>query len=159
MAQTILRCTAALQSLWQSLIFFCGNDGLRGRLGPAIFWACRSRREMRRAMDWQLAKELRDEGFPQRPPYVVNPDDPGDRAAVPDLLQLYDACQGVLRCVLPAGDGWIAIGPWIGEGKDLAEAVARLWLLHAGCSGSVKPSPGRARGGGARRRRTPKRSR
>jgi hypothetical protein len=77
-----------------------------------------------------LAKELRDAGFPQLPcqEFAADPDDPEQIAAVPDLLQLYEQCKGELRAVV-GGVRWYAIGHGIvGEGDNLAEAMARLWL-------------------------------
>ena len=83
-------------------------------------------------MDYCLARELKEAGFPQAPreSCVADPKNPGDIAAVPDVPRLYLECEGELRAVARGGDRWFAIGHEIvGEGASLAEALARLWLL------------------------------
>jgi len=83
-------------------------------------------------MDWELAKELREAGFPQQPrhDFVADPENPED-ATVPDLPQLVDACCDFLGGFSRGDDCWRAHAraPFC-EGETLAEAVARLWLLH-----------------------------
>ena len=45
-------------------------------------------------MDWELAKELREAGFPQQPRHdsVADPENPEDVATVPDLPRLVNPC-------------------------------------------------------------------
>ena len=82
-------------------------------------------------MDWQIAKELRDAGYPQRiGAYFVNPLNHADRAAAPDLDDLTQECRGFLRSLAQEPGGWLAIGQSIGTGRTVEEAVARLWLLR-----------------------------
>jgi hypothetical protein len=84
-------------------------------------------------MDWELAKELREAGFPQEPRHdsVADPENPEDVATVPDLPQLVDACCDFLGGFSRGDDCWRAHAhaPFC-EGETLAEAVARLWLLR-----------------------------
>jgi hypothetical protein len=93
-------------------------------------------------MDYTLARQLKQAGFPQTPrdSCVADPDNPGEIAAVPDIPQLYDLCEGELRCLAKDRDRWFAIGHEIvGEGASLAEALARLWLLRI--RRGAQPSP------------------
>ena len=84
-------------------------------------------------MDWELAKELREAGFPQEPrhDFVADPENPEDVATVPDLPQLVDACGDFLGGFARGDDCWRAHAraPFC-EGDTLVEAVARLWLLR-----------------------------
>ncbi len=84
-------------------------------------------------MDWELAKELREAGFPQQPRHdlVADPENPEDVATVPTLPQLVDACCDFLGGFSRGDDCWRAHAraPFC-EGDTLAEAVARLWLLR-----------------------------
>src|SRR5688572_32210535 len=84
-------------------------------------------------MDWELAKELREAGFPQEPRHdlVADPQNPADVATVPDLPQLVDACCDFLGGFSRGDDCWRAHAraPFC-EGETLVEAVARLWLLR-----------------------------
>ena len=84
-------------------------------------------------MDWELAKELREAGFPQEPrhDFVADPQNPEDVATVPDLPQLVDACCDFLGGFSRGDDCWRAHAraPFC-EGDTPAEAVARLWLLR-----------------------------
>jgi hypothetical protein len=84
-------------------------------------------------MDWELAKELREAGFPQQPrhDFVGDPQNPEDVATVPDLPQLVEACCDFLGGFSRGDDCWRAHAraPFC-EGDTLAEAVARLWLLR-----------------------------
>src|SRR5688572_21448270 len=84
-------------------------------------------------MDWELAKELREAGFPQQPRHdvVADPENPEDVATVPDLPQRVDACCDFLGGFSRGDDCWRAHAraPFC-EGDTLAEAVARLWLLR-----------------------------
>jgi hypothetical protein len=83
-------------------------------------------------MDYTLARQLKEAGFPQAPrdDFISDPNNPGEIARVPDLPQLYDLCEGELRALAKDRDRWFAIGHEIvGEGASLAEALARLWLL------------------------------
>ena len=84
-------------------------------------------------MDWELAKELREAGFPQQPRhgFVADPENPEDVATVPDLPQLVDACGNFLGGFSRGDDCWRADAraPFC-EGGTLAEAVARRWLLR-----------------------------
>ena len=78
-----------------------------------------------------LARELRQHGFPQEPRQesVANPDDPTDIAAVPTLISLVDACGEHLRGIIHGGDTWFAVGWGMnGEGDNVTDAVARLWM-------------------------------
>src|SRR5688572_10768054 len=84
-------------------------------------------------MDWELAKELREAGFPQQPRHdvVADPENPEDVATVPDLPQRVDACCDFLGGFSRGDDCWRAHAraPFC-EGDTLVEAVARLWLLR-----------------------------
>src|SRR5688500_16531697 len=84
-------------------------------------------------MDRELAKELREAGFPQEPrhDFVADPENPQDVATVPDLPQLVDACCDLLGGFSRGDDCWRAHAraPFC-EGDTLAAAVARLWLLR-----------------------------
>ncbi len=105
-----------------------GCAGACGRQNPPL--ACRSGRR-RLKIDYALAKELRDAGFPQLPcrEFAADPENPEKIVAAPDLLQLYEECKGELRATVGGVDRWYAIGHGIvGEGDNLAEAMARLWL-------------------------------
>ena len=54
-------------------------------------------------MDWELAKELREAGFPQEPrqDFVADPENPENVATVPNLRQLVDACGDFLGGFAP----------------------------------------------------------
>src|SRR5688572_19357809 len=96
-------------------------------------------------MDYTLARQLKEAGFPQAPrdDFVADPNNPGEMARVPDLPQLYDQCEGELRALAKDRDRWFAIGHEIvGEGASLVEALARLWLLK---ERRASPSPTRSR--------------
>src|SRR5687768_3342610 len=95
---------------------------------------CRSCRETWDCvMHWELAKELREAGFPQEPrhDFVADPKNPEDVPTVPNLPQLVDACCDFLGGFSRGDDCWRAHAraPFC-EGDTLAEAVARLWLLR-----------------------------
>src|SRR5687768_16359991 len=100
-------------------------------------------------MDWELAKELREAGFPQQPRHdvVADPENPEDVATVPDLPQRVDACCDFLGGFSRGDDCWRAHAraPFC-EGDTLAEAVARLWLLR---ERSARRSAQRCRGSGS----------
>ena len=99
-------------------------------------------------MDFWLARELKEAGFPQRPrdDFISDPNNPGEIARGPDLPQLYDRCEGELRALAKDRDRWFAIGHEIvGEGATLPEALARLWLLK-----ERRASPSPLAGEGAR---------
>lgn len=86
-------------------------------------------------MDYQLARSLKDAGFPQKhglegiledsqnplPPYI------------PTLSELIEECGDTeFFDVIKYSDGWIASDHYMrGEGKNPSEAVANLYLaLH-----------------------------
>ena len=92
-------------------------------------------------MDYKLAKALRDAGFPQQGKggSIIDPDlivaRRGDRAYVPTLEELIEACGEQFESLVRYSDGtYRACGRDGAEGlQDIAsvsstEAVARLWL-------------------------------
>jgi hypothetical protein len=91
-------------------------------------------------MDYALAKELKDAGFPQsgshQHGHFLNHNESGEQVYVPTLEELIEAC-GLDFLQLQAHNhpldthkkwtAW-AITPDTGEGDTSAEAVGRLWL-------------------------------
>jgi hypothetical protein len=105
-------------------------------------------------MDYELAKELEDAGFPQggQGSFVVPPDKivvrREDRVYCPTLSELIEACGGHFGILQRIGlTKWIAHGaptdarPFYGDatGSSAEEAVARLWLALI----KMSPAPGR----------------
>ena len=86
-------------------------------------------------MDYALAKELKEAGFPQaQHELVADPQNPEKVAAVPDLAALHAACGEELRALAQGAGPFFAIGRGIvGEGATEAEALARLWLAAKNC--------------------------
>jgi len=94
-------------------------------------------------MNYELAKQLKDAGFPQRDADWYTSDGQwipeNEREYIPTLSELIEACgehfYGLLRGV---GDGWQAGESWnydffdlnktICDGSTPEEAVAKLWL-------------------------------
>jgi hypothetical protein len=94
-------------------------------------------------MDYELAKQLKDAGFPQKEPNafvgIVNASqgDEHGRAYFPTLEELLEACgdrELVLSKRIVEADKeyeWRAVVPYpnpVGFGSTPTEAVARLWL-------------------------------
>ena len=97
-------------------------------------------------MNYELAKELKDAGFPQKHPYwdsevefcpdCIEDADTGDASHCPSLSKLIEACGQDFRDLTLHSDGrWIskggkkAFGKWrLVNGRTPEEAVARLWL-------------------------------
>jgi hypothetical protein len=92
-------------------------------------------------MQYDLAKQLRDAGFPQsgNGRWIGPPDKivwrSGDRAYVPTLEELIAACGRNFIALSALGDdggGWCAMGTGFRVGtiedKSPSEAVAKLWL-------------------------------
>ena len=97
-------------------------------------------------MNYDLAKQLRDAGFPQGgkggrafPPDAVLAR-MTDRVYLPTLSDLIEACGEIFQALRhPAQGGWQAFsvieragGMEIGIGETPDEAVARLWLTLRG---------------------------
>jgi hypothetical protein len=94
------------------------------------------------SIDYTLANELKDAGFPQggKGRWLVDPRQivarGGDRAYVPTLEELIEACgenfawlhQSVKSKKWTAQDFIYDDGPPSGQGSTPTEAVARLWL-------------------------------
>ena len=91
-------------------------------------------------MDYKLAKQLKDAGFPKLQTMCTVGKFPHDekdcngRDEVPTLSELIDACGDDLRCLNNLSDmnRWDAIGAdsleLIGEGVTPEESVAKLYL-------------------------------
>ena len=97
-------------------------------------------------MDYELAKELKDAGFPQNGTggWTYAPDKlvtrPTDRVYVPTLEELIEACAERFAGLDRQGKGWRATGIMVAgdlnrhetliplDGATHSEAVARLWL-------------------------------
>ena len=91
-------------------------------------------------MNYELAKRLKDAGFPQGGDGVWDGGN-GTIATqksmvyVPTLSELLEACGDEFRVVEKDGNGWLASGLWDDQfghepekGKTPEEAVANLWL-------------------------------
>jgi hypothetical protein len=102
-------------------------------------------------MNYQLARELKDAGFPQagNGRWTGDPNklvwESGDRVYVPTLEELIERCRRDLESLSQelslAGDEWIAStfggsDSKSARGKTPAEAVARLWLALYGDTGA-----------------------
>ena len=98
-------------------------------------------------MDYALAKELKEAGFPQAQSEVIaNPENAAEVAAVPGLAALHAACSEELRALAQGAGPFFAIGRGIvGEGATEAEALARLWLAASNracpACGAARPEP------------------
>jgi len=93
-------------------------------------------------MNYELAKQLKDNGFPDI--NICTRTDDHEKAGCkecffecfPTLSELIEACGDGLRGILKVNDSWIAgqifeygvLGGIIGNGKTPEEAVAKLWL-------------------------------
>jgi hypothetical protein len=86
-------------------------------------------------MNYELAKQLKDAGFPQREPNgfpgILNPD--GDKDVYyPTLAELIEACPTPLQLTIMP-NGFVQVC-WLGEAglcchyPNAEEAVAKLWL-------------------------------
>jgi hypothetical protein len=84
-------------------------------------------------MDWELAKELREAGFPQQPRHesVADPENPTGRGDGPGPPPTRRRLLRFLGGFSRRDDCWRALAraPFC-EGDTLVEAVARLWLLR-----------------------------
>jgi hypothetical protein len=85
-------------------------------------------------MNYELAKKLKDAGFPQQPvpflPLANNSPETMDLLTYPTLEELIEACGEGFTTLIRSFEGevWLADGE---EGKTAIEAVANLWLeLH-----------------------------
>ena len=85
-------------------------------------------------MKYELAKELKDGGFPQNPfhhPGMYSYETKGGegRAYAPTLEELIEACGESFEMFDRFGKGWRAVGAnSTAYGATPTEAVARLWL-------------------------------
>jgi hypothetical protein len=97
-------------------------------------------------MDYELARELRDAGFPQGTkgtwtyPLDALVTRSADRIYVPTLEELVEVCGDWIIKIEKAQNGWNVFGvragtspsdtdvTFIGVGKSLTVGVARLWL-------------------------------
>ena len=92
-------------------------------------------------MDYELAKELKDAGFPQagKGKWIGPPDAlrwrSGNRVYVPTLSELIEACGDQFISLTKDVTGWFALGDPRNDysrqetvGLTPEEAVARLWL-------------------------------
>jgi hypothetical protein len=90
-------------------------------------------------MDHTLAKELKDAGFPQggNGRWIIDPNlivvRRGDRAYIPTLEELIEACGDDFSAMNKYRDHWVAAFGFAetyenATGAMPTEAVARLWL-------------------------------
>jgi hypothetical protein len=89
-------------------------------------------------MDYTLAKELKDAGFPQHRDCTANDcfNTQGQDACAPTLSELIEACGDISMSLGKYTEGaypegrksYAWYGPAHGSGMTLDEAVARLWL-------------------------------
>ena len=89
------------------------------------------------AMDYELAKELEDAGFPPggKGGFVASPDKVvvrrEDRVYCPTLSELIAACGDQFHSLIRTDNGWDAAAnffPRRVHGTTPEEAIARLWL-------------------------------
>lgn len=88
-------------------------------------------------MTYELAKKLKEAGFPQDGKgmwYADNPNGEGDAVYSPTLSELIEACENKLW-MLERIDGvaweaypYVSVGKGSELGKTPEEAVAKLWL-------------------------------
>jgi hypothetical protein len=94
--------------------------------------SCPSKTEM----NYELAKQLNDAGFPQggKGAWTFPPQNlvarSADRIYVPTLSELIEACSDGAFMLLTKGDGvWAAtVNGKLAEGPTAEEAVAKIWL-------------------------------
>lgn len=85
-------------------------------------------------MNYDLAKELKDAGFPQiesEAPTGIG-DGKGNACRLPTLSELIEACGDSFHALGHIGKEWQAVannGLMRNEAKTPEEAVARLWLV------------------------------
>ena len=87
-------------------------------------------------MHYELAKELKEAGFPTKMECVktikadtLNPECIEERAILPTLSELIEAIGNDLKCLENQRPGWLAASyDGYEEGKTPLIAVARLWL-------------------------------
>lgn len=94
-------------------------------------------------MNYELAKKLKDAGYPQKGsahPLVLNPPGPppkgiysSESAINPTLEELIDACGDYLGDITKTDEGWYTNAENAGnypqsDGSTPSEAVANLWL-------------------------------
>lgn len=85
-------------------------------------------------MNYELALELKDSGFPNSEEWVENPTHESLYAGFdkyyPTLSELIHACKGGFQVLKHSGSLWLCYlngGEWV-EGYTPEEAVAKLWL-------------------------------
>lgn len=95
-------------------------------------------------MNYELAKKLKDAGFPQGDElvckcYFISDGEKGnaksvfdcktERVYIPTLEQLIEACNSSFFELSKLSDGWVASDHYeVGKGSTPSEAVANLWL-------------------------------
>ena len=84
-------------------------------------------------MNYELAKKLKDAGFPQNDKHYCPQEECFDDACRPSLSELIEACgKDTFKLIYSAWEwiayGSIGYGSRMGTGQTSEEAVAHLWL-------------------------------
>ena len=97
-------------------------------------------------MNYELAKQLKDAGFPQLPQhnFLINPNDADDGVTAPTLSELINACGEKFGSLSKDGGTykWLASShpdEFYEGGKTPEEAVAKLYIkLNKVCTSKMK---------------------